>query len=309
MIYVIASNSYHVILEEITKIFPDLKQAEVIDYNKTNIKEIIEEANYTSLFNDEKKIIVKNADFLSSKITIKLDELEQYLVNPNPLSTIVFTCSEKPDERKKVIKIIKEKYSYNFIKPLSYRDIIDRVLKFFKEKKYKISYDNASYISNKCLNNYDIVMMELEKVLLFYNKPCEIEKSDLENIISQYMDDNNFKFVDAVVANDYNLSLKLLNDFKVQKIEPLALISLLAREYRLMLIAKDLYKKGNSNLTIGKELSLQDWQVEKILKNGYNYSIVELEDKLIELTELDFKIKTGKISDFLGIELFILKEQ
>lgn len=309
MIYVIVSNSYHILLEEINKIYNNLKEVEVIDFTKSSLKEIIEEANYTSLFNDEKKIIVKNAEFLSSKSNVKSDELESYINNPNKLTTIIFTYNDKPDERKKIVKLIKDKYSYNYIKPLTYKDIIDRIQKILKEKKYKISYDNASYISNKCLNNYDLVMMELEKIFLFYKEPCEIQRKDLESIISSYMDDNNFKFVDAVVKNDYKLSLKILNDFKIQKVEPLALISLMAREFRLMLITKDFYKKGFSNQAIASKLSLQDWQVDKLVKNSYDYSLADLENKILQLTDLDFNIKSGKIDKYLGIELFILKEQ
>ena len=308
MNYIIISNSYHIISEEINKIINNKTEIEYIDFQNSSIEEIIEEANYTSLFNDEKIIVVKNADFLGSKCAIKTDKLEKYLENPNPLTTLILTYYDKPDERKKIIKLIKEKSNYNYIKPLTYKEITERIINDFKQNKYKISYDDANYITNKCLNNYDLVKMELEKIYLYYNKPTEVKRSDLENIISKYMDDNNFKFVDAVIRNDYKLAIKMLDDFKIQKVEPIALLSLLAREYRLMLFSKDLYKKGYSNKKIGEELGLQEWQVDKAIKNSYNYSLKGLEDKLIQLTELDFNVKTGKMDKYLGLELFILKE-
>lgn len=308
MNYIIISNSYHIISEEINKIINNKTEIEYIDFQNSSVEEIIEEANYTSLFNDEKIIVVKNADILGSKCAIKTDKLEKYLENPNPLTTLILTYYDKPDERKKIIKLIKEKSNYNYIKPLTYKEITERIINDFKQNKYKILYDDANYITNKCLNNYDLVKMELEKIYLYYNKPTEVKRSDLENIISKYMDDNNFKFVDAVIRNDYKLAIKMLDDFKIQKVEPIALLSLLAREYRLMLFSKDLYKKGYSNKKIGEELGLQEWQVDKAIKNSYNYSLKGLEDKLIQLTELDFNVKTGKMDKYLGLELFILKE-
>ena len=307
MNYIIVSNSYHIVFEEINKITNNPTEIEYIDFQKSSFEEIVEEANYTSLFNDEKIIVIKNADFLGSKNSAKTDILEKYLSNPNPLSTLIFTYDDKPDERKKVIKLIKLSDNYVYVKPLTYKEVTDRIIADFKHNKYKISYDDANYITNKCLNNYDLVMMELEKIYLYYNEPTNIKRKDLENIISKYMDDNNFKFVDAVIKNDYKLSTKLLNDFKIQKVEPIALLSLLVREYRLMLFSKALYKKGYSNKKIGEELGLQDWQVEKLIKNSYSYSLIDLEDKIIKLADLDLDIKSGKIDKYLGLELFALK--
>src|SRR5574344_645989 len=151
--------------------------------------------------------------------------------------------------------------------------------------------------------------MELEKLNLYYKSGDEITRDALENIIARYMEDNKFKFVDAVINNDYQTSLNILNDFKIQKIEPIVLLSLLVREYRLMLISKDLYQGGYSNNKIGTELGLQDWQVEKIIRNAYNLSIEYLEDKLVSFTDLDYQIKSGKVDKYLGLEMFILKEQ
>ena len=306
MNYIIISNSYHIISEEINKITNNPTEIEYIDFQKSSFEEIVEEANYTSLFNDEKIIVIRNADFLGSKSSTKTDILEKYLSNPNPLSTLIFTYDDKPDERKKVIKLIKLSDNYVYVKPLTYKEVTDRIIADFKHNKYKISYDDANYITNKCLNNYDLVMMELKKIYLYYNEPTDIKRKDLENIISKYMDDNNFKFVDAVIKNDYKLSTKLLNDFKIQKVEPIALLSLLVREYRLMLFSKDLYKKGYSNKKIGEELSLQDWQVDKLIKNSYSYSLNDLEDKIIKLADLDLDIKSGKMDKYLGLELFAL---
>lgn len=282
---------------------------EKIDFNNSSIEEIIEDANYTSLFNDKKIIVVKNAEFLGSKCTIKTDKLEKYLMEPNPLTTLIFIYDGKADERKKIIKLVKEQNNYINIKNLTHRDIVDRIISQVKSSKYKISYDDANYIAYKCLNNYDLVEMELEKVNLYYKSGDEITRDALENIISSYMEDNNFKFVDAVINNDYQTSLNILNDFKIQKIEPIVLLSLLVREYRLMLISKDLYQGGYSNNKIGTELGLQDWQVEKIIRNAYNLSIEYLEDKLVSLTDLDYQIKSGKVDKYLGLEMFILKEQ
>lgn len=302
MVYLIVSNSYQIRLEELQKIFKSFDDVEYIDYNEYSLDEIINICGYSSLFGDCKSVIVRNFN-----LDKDVEKLEKYIEKPNPSTKLVLLANDKLDERKKVIKLLKDKNNYIYIKPLTYKDINQRLIKLCKEKGYLLSDNNSSIITFASLSNYDIAIQELNKVLLYYNKPCEIKKIDLDNLISNTLDDNNFKFVDLVIKKDIKKALDYIKSLKLLKIEPIALLSLLTREYRLMLITKDLLQKGYSNIKIIKELSLQDWQLNKIITNTYNYSIRELEDKLLDLEELDFQLKTSKIDKYLGLEMFILK--
>ena len=306
MVYLIASNSYHVRLEEVLKIFKTLDDVETIDYNDTNLNEIINLCSYTSLFNDNKKILVKNCSFLDSKSKDDLELLEKYISNPNPLTDIIFVFNDKVDERKKVVKLLKDNNAFIYVKPFNYKDINAKLISKCKANGFKLSEANASYITFSSLSNYDIAAMQLEKVMLYYDEPCEIKKDDLENLVSKSLDDNNFKFVDAVINKDIKTAMQLIKDFKLFKIEPLVLVSLLAREYRLMLFAKYLKGKNYSNAEIEKKLELKDWQIEKIINNSYHYVNKDLEDKLIELLELDYKLKSNLVDKYLALELFVL---
>ena len=306
MVYLIASNSYHIRLEEVLKIFKTLDDVETIDYNDTNLNEIINLCSYTSLFNDSKKILVKNCNFLDSKKNEDLELLEKYISNPNPLTDIIFLFNDKVDERKRVVKLLKDNNSFIYVKPLNYKDINAKLISKCKSEGFKLSEANASYITFSSLNNYDIAVMQLEKVMLYYDEPCEILKEDLENLVSKSLDDNNFKFVDAVVNRDIKQAMQLIKDFKLFKIEPLVLVSLLAREYRLMLFAKKLKEKNISNFEIEKRLELKDWQVDKLINNSYHYVSKDLEDKILELLELDYRLKSNSMDKYLALELFVL---
>ena len=104
-VYLISIESYHLIDLEVKKI---IKDNQVIKYNlnKSNIKEVIEEANYFSLTGEQKYIVVYNADFFGSD---KIDEKDSeiilnYLKNPNLTTTIIFTTQKQIDSRKKKSK-------------------------------------------------------------------------------------------------------------------------------------------------------------------------------------------------------------
>jgi len=308
MIYLIAGESNQLINEEIKKINKDYENVLYIDYTNSSMEEILAEASYYSMFNDKKLLIVKNANFFASD---KINEdnsnrLLNYFKDPNELTTLIFTTNGKVDMRKKITKELKDKYNFITIANLKPRDIVFRIKEIFNREGYIIDDESLDYIISNSANNYDLAYNELSKIMMYYQKPCKVKYEDVINIVARSLDTNNFKFVDMVVAKNLSEAFKLYEDIKLMKIEPLSLIGLLAREYRLMLFAKILKQDHYSNYEICDNLKLQDWQLEKFIRNGMKYKVEELETRLHDLANLDLNIKSGKIDKWLGLAKFIV---
>lgn len=132
------------------------------------------------------------------------------------------------------------------------------------------------------------------------------KKEDVEKIVSRSINTNNFLFVDALVEGNLEQSLNLLQDLKIMKVEPTILLTLVARDIRIMLNIKKLLEQNKREYEILNELKLMDWQLEKYLKKAFSYKIKELEEWLVKLEELDLKIKSGKLDKYYALELLIL---
>ena len=288
MNYLIAGTSNYLINEEIKKIIGDEDYTK-IDYLDTTMDEIVVEASYNDLFGSKKNIIVKNANLFMEKNETATKKLEKYLENPNPNTTLIFVC-EKVNERLKIVSIMKEKYHAIILKSMYANDAASKIMEEVKKMGYTISYEDARYIIDTSLNNFDIAMNNIAKICLYYNSPCKIKSEDVKELTSVSIEDNQFKFVDAVITGNYNQAFKILKDFKIQKIEPFILIYMLAREYRNMLTT----------------LNLQKWQQDKYLKNGSNYSKKALEKELVNIANIDLDIKTGKIDKYLALEMYLI---
>lgn len=307
-IYLISGESYLLVDEKIEEIVKDSKNITTFDLAENSLEDVIVEAGYVSMFMEEKYIIVKNANFFGTdKIKEEDNELLlNYLEHPIPESVIIFVCNTKLDSRKKITKVIKDKYSLITISNLKYYEIESRVMEFFKKQGFNTDMDTVKYIVANGLNNYDIVMMEVQKLLLYYSTPGMISLEDVNHIVSKPINTNNFLFVDAIVDNDLEKSLDLLQDLKVMKVEPTVLFSLIARDYRIMLQIRTLLEEGKREYAIMSELGLQDWQLDKYLKTIFPYKIKELESILVKLANIDLDIKSGKIDKYVALELFIL---
>jgi len=308
MIYLIESESNQLLKEYIANIIKKYENTVYIDYNTSNIDDVLAEASYYSMFNEEKLLIVKNANiFCSDKISEEItNKLLSYFSNPNKLTTIIFITNAKIDLRKKITKYVKDNFNLIQIPSLKPRDLKNKLKEMFENDGYTIEDESLYYIMNNNLNNYDLIYNEVAKIKLFYNKPQKIMYNDVLNIVAKSIETNNFKFIDAIISKDIKEAFKLYNDLKLLKVEPLGLISLLAREYRLMLFTKILKEEHYSIYEISSELNLQDWQLEKISKNASKYKIKTLESQIIGLANLDLKIKSGKIDKWLGLAKFIV---
>ncbi|MBR1413977.1 MAG: DNA polymerase III subunit delta [Bacilli bacterium] len=308
-IYLISGTSYKQIEEAQNKILEsNSKNITIINYNDSSIEDILSEASYFSLFDDEKTLIVKNSNFFSTaKLTDKEDKMfNDYLANPNPATTIIFETYEKLDSRKKIVKTMKDKFKVIELPLLKNNEVILKINNYMKENKFSIDSKASEYIAASNNYNYDLIINELDKIMLYYDKPCKIEYSDAYKLTSSVLNDNNFKYVDAMINKNLQLAIKYFNELIKMKTDPIALINLLAREYRLTYMVGFLNKSTNE-FNISRSLGLQNWQVSKYIKQAYNYSLDDLLIKLNRLGNLDYKIKSGKVDKFIGLRLFMLE--
>lgn len=306
-IYLISNESFRLIDKEISKIVKD-NAYEIFNLNKSSIKEVLEEAAYFSLDNNKKFLVVSNADiFGSDKIDDSItDSLINYFNNPNPNTVLIFTTQKPIDSRKKIVKELKSKYKVINAPKMDRKQISEKLTNYVKENDFDIDYQSVNYIVNNCYNNLDIMFNELDKIMLYYNFPCRIKYTDVIAIVGAELDSNNFHFVNAVIDKKLEESLKLLNSLKIYKVDSTILATLLAREYRLMYYVKKMYQKRIDIYEICQNLSLADWQVNKLYNNGLHYSESELLKNLVDLCNIDMNIKKGIWDKDIALYGFLL---
>ena len=293
MNYLISAESYRIINDEIKKIIKDNNYL-LFNASKCSIKEIVDEASYFGLGIDKKWLVVTNADFFGTgKISDTDNELlSKYLEHANEATNIIFTTLNGIDLRKKIVKSIKTKGSIINIPKMDKRGINTTLTSYLKKYDYSIDYNTINYVMNNSYNNLDIMFNELDKIMIYYGFPCTIKYNDVLNIVGEEKTNNNFAFVNAVVEKRLGDALKILKNLKVYKVEPVTLVALLAREYRLMYYVKNMYNKINMN-EIMSDLKLADWQVNKLYNNSMKYSNKELLKALVLLCNIDLNIKKG----------------
>ncbi len=314
-IYLISSSSYRLMEEEINKIVKD-KNYETYDLNIDELDDVLEEAAYMSLFDEERIMLVKNANmFGTSKkksededtVSNKDKKLLDYLNNPNSNTKLIFTINGKANGTKKITKLIKEKYTYIEYADLKIKEIYERIDKLLKNKGFKLDRDTIYYIINSVQNNYDLAYNEVLKIDLYYGNNKNANRKDIENIVSHTIMDNNFKFVDSIIKKDVKNAFKYYDDLMILKVEPIMILSMLAKEYRNMLLVKKLMDNSTKKDLMDITGLKFEFQIDNVINNSFSYREKDLEDLLVYLCDLDHDIKVGKTTNKIALQLFILR--
>lgn len=299
--YLIASETIYFMNKKLKELKNGMDNTITFNLQENSMDEVLEEASYFSMFNDDKCLIVKNANFFStSKDTNKNKEdsekLLKYLEHENPHTRIIFLLNGKVDNKKKIVNLLKQNNHLFIYASISKTEIKNELKKIVTENKYQIDDNTLWYIINNSNGSFDLAINELKKIMLYYSKPGIITYDDVTHLVAKTISENNFKLVDSIISKDLSNSLLYLNEAKIFKVEPSVIIALLYREFRLMLQTIIYQEEKYSYSNILKELKLADWQMQKVENNLRMYRKKEIEEEIVKLGKLDYGYKSGKIN-------------
>jgi len=311
-VYLIACDSYKIIDAEVNKILQDSLNVVKYDLRTDTLIDVINEANYFSLTNEKKYIVVKsNTLFKATKKQTDTEEedtnkdiklLEKYLENPSALSTVIFVSYEVPDKRRKIFKQIQASGGAIVIAPLNKKDMTYKCMELLKNKGYSASYEVANYIVENSYVNYDIMTNELEKIFVLL-KPQSLTIDKIKNIVSLSMTNNVYAYINAIINRDLEMAFKTSKNFELLKIDPTMILIMLAKDFEVLYMIKT----GVNLKELQAHLKKEDWQMNAYLANKDLYTLNELKKIIIRLNDYDYKVKSGLLDKSVMLDLMSLE--
>ncbi len=307
-IYLIYGSNYSLIKREIEKITKGYDDVVKYDLSVCKVDELLDDASCISMFATKKVLIGENALFLTTNINNinhNLDYLMNYINDENHSNIIVLTVvNEKLDERKKIVKLIKQKAKVINKETIEDNNLVNFVINEFESSGYKIDYKTANYFIDYVGKNVDILLSEIEKMIIYKENDKNILVQDINDITSKGFKDNIFDLTDGIMKKDYKKVYECYNDLITIGEEPIKIISLLANQFLLMYQVKLLSYSSRNNNEIAEILNVHPYRVKLAMQT--NYLTDELSDILKKLHALDFDIKSGKVNKMIGLENFLL---
>lgn len=291
-IHLIISESYYFIKETLYKIYGDFDNVIKIDYKNSSTNDILYEFSSVSLFDDKKYIIVENAEDIFSK-SFDSEELFNYLEHPSDINTVIFITS-KVEKTNKYYKYIKDKYMvYDSSLKKSYNNI-NEIKTYLKSVGSSMSDKALNYLKEACLNDYDLMMSEVNKLLILGKNNISDELA--YGLINLTPDGNTNRFIDALLNMDGKEALKLNDNFKTLNIDITKMLALISWNVRVTYLIKR-YRKDKEMLdNVIKDYKISDYSYNNFVRRGNIRSLEELEDIIVNLANLDLKVKEYQVT-------------
>jgi len=291
-----------------------------------------------SLFSSNKLLILKNV--LSSAKKKKKNELLgeegdnagsakdemilKYFAKPKE-SIDLFLIESEVDQRKKtykeLIKLEKQGMAElkEFLLPVD-RSFDAWIVQRVEKGGGKINKDAVNVLSlslgkgfsqrdksKKVTQSYDLweADSEISKLVSFADGK-EITKDDIELLVRSKVDMNIFNLTDSISQRNKQKAILLLNMQIEKGANEIYILTMLIRQFRNLLIVKDLLEEGLSNLQIVQRTKMHPFVVKKTIEQCRNFKFSDLKKIYQKLYDADVAIKTGKMESGLALDLLVV---
>ena len=138
---------------------------------------------------------------------------------------------------------------------------------------------------------------ELEKLAL-YADGRPITAQDVRAMVADVSEELIWSLTDALSQRQGANAMRALRDLRRGDQSPIYLVTMIARQYRMLIEIKSLAATGqNNHYDIAKQLGYGAYPVQKAMSLIHQYTFEELEDALDRLLEVDMAMKTGADQD------------
>ncbi|OZM57763.1 DNA polymerase III subunit delta [Lottiidibacillus patelloidae] len=283
----------------------------VYDMEEVPIDIAIEDAETLPFMGEKRVVIVKNASFLTAakqKIEHDLTKFLTYIENPSPSTIIIIQAPyEKLDERKKIVKLLKKQSDV-----LEANQLNETMIKKWvqsRAKSFSVSISDRAIEKLLLVSGANLMLLasEIEKLALFAGDGGEITEEIVEEQVARTLEQNIFTLIDKVTHRKIDEAFRILYDLLKQKEEPIKIVSLLARQFRIIYQVKQLTQKGYGQKNIASMIKVHPFAVKLAGEQSRRFSDHELLTIIDRLAEADFQMKSGAMDKRLILDLFLTK--
>ncbi len=275
-----------------------------INVDNKDFKDFYSELKITSMFAENKLIVLKN---VFSDAKFQEDFLEN-IKNLEDIKDIVVVYEDcPPDQRTKFFKAMQKHakcQEFDYLQPAALKKWAIQEL---EKNKAKINADALDMLIEFVRSDLWQMTNEINK-LSSYRKDSAIKKEDVELLVKPNIENDEkliFKTIDAIASKDKKLALSLLHKHLDDGENPLRLLSMIAYQFRNLLIIKELQDMQKPYGIIMKKSGLHPFVAQKSYYLCSQFSMPKLKKIYHKIFQVDSDIKTGKIEPELALDLLL----
>ena len=268
---------------------------------EAQIDEVIESVNTFPMMSKRRLVLVSDMHKLKDSEQEKiLDSLDSF-----PRRSMLVLIGDDLDRRKRFYRILRDKGCVLQFPKLKGFALEQWALDFVRQRGYRISPDSIKKIIAAAGTDLQTLANEIEKLLLYLGKSKRVADSAIHDIVRGSGQNTIFELIDAMGSRDRAGALRLLANLLDSGEHPLYVVTMMARHCRQVLIAKDHIRRGSDPSEIGSAAQVHPYFLDQFLKQARAADSAAIQRMVIELADLDRKLKSSSADGRMLLEKLI----
>ncbi len=272
---------------------------------ESDISEILGSVQTLPMMTDRRFVMVKRVEEIKGS---QRNRLIEYINSPSPSSVLLLVSTAlslkgqgASQEDYKLVKAVSSSgMSVNFANP--YLDKLpSHIDRMAREKGKRMDKEAVQALMELTGADMKGIEQELEKICLFIGEREVISADDVAECVADIKEGNIFEFTDAIGDRRIQASLQIYRRMRAENQEPLMILAMLLRHFRIIWRTQEYRQDGMSDSQIAKKLKLNPFIFNKTYKARANKFPPADTGRITTIfSNLDLKLKsTGADKDVL----------
>jgi DNA polymerase III subunit delta len=277
---------------------------------------IAQAAQTLPMFSRYRFVLVRGADGIDEK---EMGPLLKYIQDPSPSTCLVLSAQTlgpwkgHRTQLERVGKVVE----YSRLKG---KALISWIKTKMKERGKTLAQGGAEYLVEVVGDHLHPLENALEQVCLGVGEKNTVELSDIEGTVSEVKISTVFDLTEAIGRQDVEKALGILGKALESKAIPFKkeeeaskmgdpvplLLSMMARQYRLIWRVKKMASSRVGMEETTKALRMSPWMVKNLVEQGKSFSESSLREGILRCHRTDLSIKKGRGPKDLLMEKLVI---
>ncbi len=220
---------------------------------------------------------------------------------------LVFVSEESSIKKDHFLKVLSENAKATPCHLPFDKDLPQWIEARFRRSKKTVSREAIPLVLERAGKDAALLSSAIEQLIIYVNERTHVTFSDVEKLLGRSVQSDVFELIDRLFDKKLKSSLEILDDLLREGTKIYEIVGALAGQFERIARIRALMDEGFSQETIIEDLRLHPFFAAKILKQAGQVSQERIRKFRSDLLECDRDVKTGRLSDRMALQRFLLK--
>lgn len=258
---------------------------ERVDAEEVELQTILDAAAGLPFLSKRKMLVVRSLGLNK----VAAEAIEQIIGSISESSDLII-YEPVTDKRTVYYKTLKSKTKleeYNNLEPSELaRWLVDKA----KELGASLSYADANYLVDRVGPNQALLANELEKLTLY---DISVSRTTIDLLTEPTPQSKIFELLDAAFGGNKQRALKLYAEQRAQRVEPQAILAMMAWQLQILSLAK--YAGKHSASAVASDAGISPYPVTKAMNLVSKLPEAKIKTMVSDALDIDYRGKTSAV--------------